>query len=344
MKFTAKQIAEVLQGNVDGNPEDEVFKLAKIEEGEKGALSFLSNPKYEKYIYETKASIVIVNNDFKPEQEILATLIRVPDAYAAFAQLLEMYNEHQLNKLGISEKCEVESSASIGDNAYIGAFAYIGQRVKIGNNVKIYPQAYIGDDVTIHDNTTVFAGVKVYHQCQIGSNCTLHAGCVIGADGFGFAPTENNNYNKVAQIGNVILEDNVEIGTNTTIDRATLGSTIIRKGVKLDNLIQIAHNVEIGDNTVVAAQAGISGSTKVGKNAIIAGQVGLVGHIKIADKTIIAAQSGVTSDITKEGSVILGSPALDIKRYKKSYIHFRNLDKIVKRLDELEKQIKENKE
>jgi UDP-3-O-[3-hydroxymyristoyl] glucosamine N-acyltransferase len=341
MKFTAQQIADTLNGRIEGNPEVAIFKLSKIEEGTEGSLSFLANKLYTPYIYTTEASAVIVNNDFVAEQPIKTTLIRVNDAYTAFASLLEFYNQVKLNKTGISQMAFISNSAVYGTNNYIGEFAYIGENVKLGNNVKIYPQAYIGDNTKIDDNTTIYQGVKIYSDIEIGKNCMLHAGVVIGADGFGFAPQADNNYQKVAQIGNVIIEDNVEIGANATIDRATLGSTIIRKGSKIDNLNQIGHNVVIGENTVMAALCGIAGSTKIGSNCMIGGQVGIVGHISIADNVKIAAQSGITSSIKKEGEILLGSPAFNASDYKKVYVHFKNLPKLVKRIDELEKKIKE---
>ncbi|MCD4773238.1 MAG: UDP-3-O-(3-hydroxymyristoyl)glucosamine N-acyltransferase [Bacteroidales bacterium] len=340
MKFSAKQIAEVLNGKIEGNPDITVNSLSKIEEGKIGTLSFLANPKYNQYIYKTNASIVIVNSDFIPEKEITTTLIKVENAYSAFASLLEMYNEVKLNKSGVSDQAFISASAQTGKDIYIGEFAYIGENAQIGDNVKIYPQAFIGDNVKIGDNSTVFASVKIYSDCIIGKDCTIHAGVVIGGDGFGFAPQNDKNYKKVAQIGNVIIEDFVEIGANTTIDRATLGSTILRRGVKLDNLIQVAHNVEIGENTVIAALTGISGSSKIGKNCMIAGQVGISGHIEIADEVKIGAQSGVSSSVKKKGAVILGSPAFDISKSRKSIIHYRNFDRIIKRLEYLEEKFK----
>jgi UDP-3-O-[3-hydroxymyristoyl] glucosamine N-acyltransferase len=341
MKFTAQQIADTLKGRIEGNPEVTIFKLSKIEEGTEGSLSFLANKLYTPFIYTTEASAVIVNDDFVAEQPIKTTLIRVNDAYTAFANLLEFYNQVKMNKTGISQLAFISDSAVYGTNNYIGEFAYIGENVILGNNVKIYPQAYIGDNTKIDDNTTIYQGVKIYSDIEIGKNCMLHAGVVIGADGFGFAPQADNNYQKVAQIGNVIIEDNVEIGANATIDRATLGSTIIRKGSKIDNLNQIGHNVVIGENTVMAALCGIAGSTKIGNNCMIGGQVGIVGHISIADNVKIAAQSGITSSIKKEGEILLGSPAFNANDYKKVYVHFKNLPKLVKRIDELEKKIKE---
>jgi UDP-3-O-[3-hydroxymyristoyl] glucosamine N-acyltransferase len=337
MKFSARKIAEVLQGDVVGDPDIEVFKVSKIEEGEDGSISFLANPKYESFIYSTKASIVIVNKDFNPEKKVPATLIRVEDAYSAFARLLEVYNEQRSNKTGISEKAYIHPSSKIGENVYIGEFVVVGENVSVGANTKIYANTSIGENVEIGSDSLIYAGVRIYNDCRIGNDVTLHSGVVIGSDGFGFAPQSDNQYKKVIQSGNVIIEDRVEIGSNTTIDRATLGSTIIRKGVKLDNLIQIAHNVEIGENTVIAAQTGISGSTKIGANCMIAGQVGIIGHINIADDVKIAAQSGIGSDIKKKGAIYMGSPAFEVSEYKKSYIYFRRLPRLVERLEKLEK-------
>jgi UDP-3-O-[3-hydroxymyristoyl] glucosamine N-acyltransferase len=336
MEFTAKQISNLLGGKVEGDENVLVNKLSKIEEGTSGSLSFLANAKYTQFIYITKASLVIVNNDFVAEQPVRATLIRVPNAYDSFVKLLEVYNQIQLDKKGIEEPSFISSTAKVGKDCYIGAFAYIGNNVVIGNNVRIYPQVYIGDNVKVGDNTTLFAGVKIYSDCVIGKNCTLHTGAVIGADGFGFTPNAANDYKKVPQIGNVIIEGHVEIGANTSIDRATLGSTIIRRGVKLDNLIQIAHNVEIGENTVIAAQTGVAGSTKIGRDCMIGGQVGIVGHITIADKVKIAAQSGIGSSITKEGEIVQGSPAFNIGDYKRTYVLFRKLPELEKRIKDLE--------
>jgi len=341
MKFTAKLLAELINGEVLGDPYVEISKLSKIEEGIPGSLTFLANPKYTPHIYSTLASIVIVNKDFTPEHEVTATLIRVESAYQAFAKLLELYSQVKFNKSGISDQAHISRNANIGKNTYIGEFAFIGENVSIGKNVKIYPQVYIGDNSQIGDGTTLYAGVKVYTDVLIGKNCTFHSGVVIGADGFGFALKSASDYMKVAQIGNVIIEDDVEIGANTTIDRATLGSTIIRKGVKLDNLIQVGHNVEIGENTVIVAQTGIAGSTKIGKNCTIAGQVGIVGHLKIADNVKIGAQSGITKSIDEEGSVYLGSPADKLMDCKKSYILIRRLPSLAKQIDELEKKVKE---
>lgn len=283
MKFTAAQIAGILEGEVEGNPEVVVSKLSKIEEGIPESLSFLSNPKYTQYIYTTKASAVIVDKNFKAENEINTTLIRVDDAYKSFSKLLEYYNQVKMNKTGIEQPVFISESANHGENIYIGAFAYISDNVKIGDNVKIYPNVYIGDNVIIANNVTLFSGAKIYSDTQIGNNCVIHSSAILGADGFGFSPNEKGEFIKVPQTGNVIIEDNVDIGAATSIDRATLGSTIIRKGVKLDNQIQIAHNVEIGKNTVIAAQTGIAGSTKIGENCMIGGQVGIAGHLSIGN-------------------------------------------------------------
>jgi len=340
MEFSALQIAGLLGGIIEGDENTTVSNLSKIEEGRPGTLSFLANPQYTPYIYTTDASIVIVNRSLELEKPVKATctLIRVDDAYASFAKLLEMYNQVKNNKVGIEQPSFISPSATHGTDCYIGAFAYLGQNVKVGNNVKIYPNVVVGDNCSIGDNSVLYAGVKVYADCQIGANCTLHAGVVVGSDGFGFAPNADNNYSKVPQIGNVVIEDNVEIGANAAIDRATLGSTIIRKGVKLDNLIQIAHNVEIGENTVIASQSGVAGSTKIGKNCMIAGQVGIIGHLRIADGVKIAAQSGIGHNIESEGDIVQGSPAFGVGDYKRSYVLFKNLPKLNDRIRELEKQ------
>ncbi|MFL9844459.1 UDP-3-O-(3-hydroxymyristoyl)glucosamine N-acyltransferase [Flavobacterium rhizosphaerae] len=340
MKFTAEQIAGILEGEIVGNPQAEVYKLAKIEEGAEGAITFLANPKYASYIYTTRASITIVNKTFEPENEIFTTLIKVEDAYKAFSKLLEYYNQVKLMKSGIEQPSVVSENVTYGDDLYLGSFCYIGKNVTIGNNVKIYPNSFVGDNVVIGDNTILFAGVRIYSETEIGKNCVIHSGTVIGSDGFGFAPNEEGVYSKVPQIGNVIIEDNVDIGACTTIDRATLGSTIIKKGVKLDNQIQIAHNVVIGENTVIASQTGIAGSTKIGKNCIIGGQVGIVGHITIGNNVRIQAQSGVSKNLS-DGEAIQGSPALPYTDFNKAYVHFRNLPKIVSDVNELKKTAKE---
>ena len=341
MKFKASQIAEILEGTIVGNPDAEVSELAKIEEGKDGSLTFLSNPKYTSYIYSTKASITIVNDSFEADQTVSTTLIKVKDAYKAFSTLLEYYNQVKLRKSGIEQPSYISATAKYGEDVYLGAFTYLGENVKIGKNVKIYPYAYVGDNTVIGDNSTLFAGVKVYSETVIGKNVTLHGGAIVGADGFGFSPNEKGEYTKVPQIGNVIIEDDVDVGAGTTIDRATLGSTIIRKGVKLDNHIQIAHNVEIGENTVIAAQTGVAGSTKIGKNCIIAGQVGIVGHITIGDRVKIQAQSGIGRNV-KDDEVLQGSPAIGYSDYNKSFIHFKNLPKTVDLLHQLDKKVNKN--
>ena len=341
MDFIASQIAGLLEGTVVGNENISVNNLSKIEEGQPNTLSFLSNLKYEEYLYTTGASIVIVDKSFEPSTSIpkTCTLIKVESAQAAFAKLLEIYNQVKRKKSGIHPSSYISDSATIGEEVYIGANCSIGDNVTIGNNVHVYPNSYIGDNVKIGDDCMFFAGVRVYSDCLIGKSCTLHSGVIIGGDGFGFVPNRNGNYSKVPQIGNAILEDHVEIGSNTTIDRATLGSTIIRKGVKLDNLIQVAHNVEIGENTVIAAQTGIAGSTKIGKNCMIGGQVGIVGHITIADEVKIAAQSGVGHAITEKGQILQGSPAFPIGDYKRSYVVYRGLPDLKRKVDELEKKL-----
>ncbi|WP_369049048.1 UDP-3-O-(3-hydroxymyristoyl)glucosamine N-acyltransferase [Tenacibaculum sp. UWU-22] len=335
MKFTAKQIAEILEGEIEGNPDKEVSKLSKIEEGEEGSLTFLSNPKYQSYLYTTKASITIVDKDFILEKKVSTTLIKVENAYKSFSKLLEFYNEVKNNKTGREEPHFISSTAILGANEYIGAFSYIGENVSIGENVKIYPHTYIGNNVIIGNNCTLFSGVKIYSETKIGNDCKLHSGVIIGSDGFGFTPNEKGEYKAVPQIGNVIIEDNVDIGSGTTIDRATLGSTIIRKGVKLDNQIQIAHNVEIGENTVIASQTGVAGSTKIGKNCMIGGQVGIVGHISIGDNVKVQAQSGISKSL-KDNETVQGSPAFSYPDFNKSYVHFRNLPKTVTTLNKIE--------
>ena len=339
MEFTARQIAQLLNGELEGNDEVRVSKLSKIEEGVPGSVSFLANPLYTQYIYNTQASLVIVNKDLQLTAPVKTTLLRVESAQNAFTKLLEMYNQVKLDKKGISPQAAISESATVGKDVYAGAFAFVGENARIGNNVKIYPQVYIGDNVVVGDNTTLFAGVKIYSDCVIGNNCIIHSGTVIGSDGFRFAP--ENNHQKVPQIGNVIIEDDVEIGANCAIDRATLGSTILRKGVKFDNLIHIAHNVEVGEHTYIAAHGVIAGSTKIGKNCMFSGQVGIVGHLQVADNTIITAQSGISKSITKPGGVYMGSPAFDANKYRKAFIHFRNLEQLAQRVDSLERQQKE---
>lgn len=341
MEFSAVQIAGLLGGEIIGNPEITVSTLSKIEEGQPGALSFLANPKYEEYIYSTGSSICIVNNTFVPVKELpeTLTLVKVEDAYACFAKLLELYGQMAKKQPKIEQPSFISESAQIGEGLYLGAFAYIGENVKIGNNVVIYPNAFIGDNVQIGDNTTIHPGAAIYVDCKIGSNCIIHAGAIIGADGFGFAPDENGEYQKVPQIGNVVLEDNVEIGSNTTIDRATMGSTFIRRGVKIDNLCQIAHNVDVGRNSAMAAQVGIAGSAKIGENVMIGGQAGISGHLHIADGTKIVAQSGIPSSV-KKADTLMGSPGIPIDDFKKSYFGFRKLPFILNKIQELDQKIK----
>ncbi|MCK6638536.1 MAG: UDP-3-O-(3-hydroxymyristoyl)glucosamine N-acyltransferase [Bacteroidia bacterium] len=338
MKFLAKEIAGLAGGKVEGNPDAAVSKLAKIEEGAPGALTFLSNPAYAQYIYTTQATIAIVNNDFVAEQSLpeTLTLIRVADARQAFAKLLEAYNQFRMNKVGIDPSAVISSSAKIGANVYIGAKAVIGDHVTIGDNTKIHPNVTINDAARVGNNTIIYPGVVIYHDCVIGNNCILQSGTIIGGDGFGFQPNSENNYTKVPHIGNVIIEDHVEIGANSTIDRATLGSTIIRKGAKLDNLIQVAHNCEIGENTVIAAQTGVAGSTKIGRDCLIGGQVGIIGHLVIGNRVKIAAQSGIGSNIPDD-EIVQGSPAFGIGDYKRSYVMFRKLPELADKIKELEK-------
>lgn len=336
MQFSAHQIATLVNGSLEGNPDVMVEQLAKIEEASTGSLSFLSNPKYEQYLYTTKASVVIVNDDLKLDRPISATIVRVKNAYLAFSTLLELYNKMRLDKTGVEERAFIDTSAKIGKDAYVGAFAYIDRGAVIGERCKIYPHVYVGDNVKIGDDTTLFPGVSVYFDCIIGERVIIHSGTVVGSDGFGFAPQEDGSYNKISQIGNVIIEDDVEIGANSVIDRATMGSTIIRKGVKLDNLIQIAHNVEVGKHTVIAAQSGISGSTKIGEHAVIGGQVGVVGHINIANGSQIQAQSGVNRTIAEEGKKWSGTPAAPYNAQMRSQVVYSRLPELERRLEELE--------
>jgi len=341
MEFTARQIATALNGTVEGNPDIIVSNLSKIEEGMPGTMSFLANPAYTNYIYTTESSIIVVNDDFIPLQPVPGTLIRVKDAYASFAQLLELFNHNKTEKAGVSPLSFISKTAQVGKETYIGEFVFIGENVVIGNHVKLYPHVFVGDNAQIGDNTTLLSGVKIYHDTIIGSNCTFHSGVVIGSDGFGFAPQSENEYKKILQVGNVIIEDNVEIGSNTTIDRATLGSTRICKGVKLDNLIQVGHGVEIGDNTVIAAQTGVAGSTRIGKNCLIGGQVGFAGHLVIGDNVRIGAQSGIEHSI-KDGEAYFGSPALEVGKARRLHVHFRNFDQVIKRIYQIEKLLKKN--
>lgn len=339
MEFTAATIAGFLNGEIIGDPDVKVNNIAKIEEGHAGDLSFLANPKYEHYLYTTGSSVVLVNSDFVPSQAISATLIKVKNAYESFASLLRLVDQAKPKKKGIHPTAIIETGAEIGADVYIGAYAVISENCIIGDGSMIYPHVYIGDNTRLGKNCLIYQGAKIYHECLIGNNCTIHAGSVIGADGFGFAPQSDNEFMKIPQIGNVVIEDNVEIGANVAIDRATMGSTIIRKGVKIDNLIQIGHNVEIGENTVMAGQTGIAGSSKVGKNCMLAGQVGIAGHLKIADGTKIGAQAGLNSDIKEENSIIIGTPAMDYKQFMKSYVIFRKLTDLKAKVDLMGKDI-----
>lgn len=341
MEFSAEQIAGILDGTVEGNPNVTVIGLSKIEEGQTGTLTFLANMKYEEYIYNTGASIVIVNKEFNPNKSLpeTLTLVKVEDAYSCFAKLLEVYNQMRQKQPKIEKNVHISDSATIGKEVYIGAGAYIGDDAVIGDHVKIYPNSFIGDNVSIGDHTLIHPNVSIYHDCVVGKHCLIHAGAVIGADGFGFAPDETGAFQKVPQIGNVILEDHVDIGANSTIDRATLGSTILRKGVKIDNLVQVAHNVEIGTNSAMAAQVGIAGSAKIGKQVMVGGQAGISGHIKIADNTQIVAQSGIPGSVKKSGKILMGSPGIEIDDFKKSYFGFRKLPFILKKLRELEEKL-----
>lgn len=341
MEFKASEIAEALNGVVEGNKDISVFNVGGIETASEGDLAFLSNTKYEKYLYTTQASIVIVNKSFVPKEKYGTTLIRVEDSYAAIASLLEMYEQSKPQKTGIEDPSFVSKTATIGKQVYIGAFAYIGKNVTLADGVKIYPHAYIGDNVKIAENSKIYAGAKIYEHCVIGEKCIIHAGAVVGSDGFGFAPQKNGVYKKIPQVGNVILEDGVEIGANTCVDRAMLGNTILKEGVKLDNLVQIAHNCVIGNNTVIAAQSGIAGSTKIGESCVFGGQVGVTGHIEVADKVQVQAKSGITAG-TKEGDILMGTPAIDYKNYYKSYAIFKKQPSMQKDLNKIIKFFKEN--
>ena len=344
MEFSAKQIAELINGEVVGNPDVTVNNVSKIEDGKPGTITFLANPKYTNYIYETKASIVLVNKTFKPEREVQATMVMVEDAYTSVAKLMQMYVDSKPRKSGIEQPSFISESATVGEFPYIGAFAYIGDNVKIGNNVSVYPNAYIGDNVVIGDNSIVYAGVKVYHDCVIGNNCILHAGSVVGSDGFGFAPGADGEYTKIPQLGNVILEDGCEIGANTALDRATMGSTVLKKGVKLDNFVQIAHNVEVGENTVIAAMSGIAGSTVIGKNCMFGGHSGVVGHLKVADEVKLGAYTGVAGNVKKKGAVLRGAPAFEAGSFSRAWVNVRRLPDMAKEVEELKKEIKKLKE
>lgn len=337
MEFTAAMIAGLLKGTVEGNPETRLNTIAKIEEGREGALSFLANPKYEPFIYTTGSSAVLVRNDFKPAKEVKATLIRVADPYQSIAILLSMYEQAKPVRKGIHPTAIIEPGATVGNDVYIGAYAFIEMNAVVGDGCNIYPHAFIGEGARLGNNCTVYSGAKIYKECVVGNNCILHAGSVIGADGFGFAPVADSNYMKIPQIGNVVLEDNVEVGANTCVDRATMGSTRLRCGVKLDNLVQIGHNAEIGENTVIAALSGVAGSSKVGKNCMIGGQVGIVGHITVADGCKIGAQTGIIGNIKEENASLLGFPAVDGKLFLRSFAHFTRLGELNKKVDELTK-------
>lgn len=335
MKFTASQIAAYLSGIVEGDAQVEVDNVSKIEEGVPGTLTFLSNPKYAPFLYTTNASIVLLNKDYALEQPVQATLIRVENAYECLAKLLQLIASTRPNKTGIESPVSVADSASLGSDIYLGAFSYIGENSSVGDRSRIYPQVYIGNRVNIGEDCVLYPGVKILDDCIIGDRCVLQAGCVIGGDGFGFAPQAAGDYQKIPQIGNVILESDVELGANTTIDRATMGSTILHKGVKLDNLIQVAHNVVIGENTVMAAQVGIAGSTKIGANCMIGGQVGIAGHIQIADGVHIAAQTGVANNLKSSKSAYMGTPAIEAKQYAKAYTVFKKLPELYPEISHL---------
>jgi UDP-3-O-[3-hydroxymyristoyl] glucosamine N-acyltransferase len=337
MTFTVKEIAEVIGATIEGNPDAIITKFSKIEDGEEGGLSFLANTKYTPHIYTTKATAVLVSNDFVPTRPLTATLIRTEEPYVAFAKLMAFYHQKK-SKTGISKHAAIAEGVVMGKDVYIGDFVSIAEGVILGDNVKIYPHCYVGEGVTIGNNTVLNSGVKIHHGCVIGNNCTLHAGAIIGADGFGFAPQKDNQYVKIPQLGNVIIEDNVDVGAQTCIDRSTLGSTIIHKGVKLCNFIQIAHNCEIGENTVMAAQCGVSGSTKIGKNCLFGGQVGVHWHLTIGDNVQVGAQSAISNSV-KENAVLLGTPAFNASDCIKSYAIFKFLPKYIARIEELEKKV-----
>jgi len=341
MEFSAKQIASLIKGEIEGNPDTRVTDVSQIEQGKPGTLSFIASQKFSEYVYSTQASIIIINQDFKLEKPVKCTLIRVKDPYEAITKLLEYVDGLQKKKSGQDKLAFIDKSATLGKNAYIGPFAHIDENAKIGDNVIIHPHVYIGSNVKIEKNSILYSGVKVYRNCKIGANCIFHSGVIIGSDGFGFFRQVDKIQKKIRHIGNVVIEDEVEIGANTTVDRGTLGSTILKKGVKLDNLIQIAHNVVIGNNTVIAAQTGIAGSTTIGKNCLIGGQVGIIDHLTIADEVKIAAQSGIGGSIKEKGAIVQGSPAFNIYTYQKSYVVFRQLPELRKKILDLEKQIKE---
>jgi UDP-3-O-[3-hydroxymyristoyl] glucosamine N-acyltransferase len=343
MELTIKEIAGLVAGKIKGDPDVVINSVSKIDDGKPQSLSFLANPKYTDYIYTTQASAILVSKDFVPQRPVAATLILVEDAYIAFAKLLEAYNEIQKRDPGLAETARIDAGANVAQPAYIGEYVVIEKGVTIAEGAQVYPQVFIGEGCEIGKNVTLYPGVKLYPHSKIGDNCIIHSGTVIGSDGFGFAPANQVSYMKVPQIGKVIIEDNVEIGANCTIDKATMGATVIRKGVKLDNLIQVAHNVEIGENTVIAAQSGISGSSKIGKNGMIGGQVGIAGHIEIADNVMIGAKSGISGTVKEKGITILGAPAFEISKFRRAFAYFKNLPKIVARIDKIEKQLKETK-
>ena len=339
MEFTAATIAGFLKGEIEGDPEIKVNTVAKIEDGQTGALSFLANPKYEHYIYTTKSSVVLVNKSFIPSSKITATLIKVDNSYEAFASLLTLVEEARPKKKGIHPTAVIEPTAKIGTDVYIGPFVSIGENCIVGDGCSLYPHVVLGDNSKVGKNTIIYPGVTIYHECTVGQGCIIHAGAVLGSDGFGFAPQDGSEYKKIPQIGNVVIEDNVEIGANVTIDRATMGSTILHKGVKLDNLIQIGHNVEIGENTVMAAETGVAGSTKIGKNCMIGGQVAINGHIQIANGTKIGAQSGILGEIREENTVLIGTPAIELKQFLRSSVIFKRLPDLKVKIDTLEKEL-----
>lgn len=341
MEFSAQQIAGFLNGTVEGDPNVKVTSFSKIEEGKPGTLTFLANLKYEHHIYGTEASIVLVNEDFKPEKPIKATLVRVKNAYTSLAVLLNLVEQSRNEKVGIDPMAYISTSATVGEDCYVGNFAYIGEGVRMGKGCKVYPHTYVGDHVTVGDHCILYPHVTIYENCVVGNNCIIHAGVVIGADGFGFAP-DGETYKKIPQLGNVVIEDDVEVGANTTIDRAVMDSTIIHKGVKLDNLVQIAHNVEVGDNTVMAAQVGIAGSVKIGKHCMFGGQVGLTGHIHVTDHVVFGAQAGVISDI-KEPATLLGAPAINSRDFMRSSVIFNRLPEMYRTMGQMQKEIEQLK-
>ena len=344
MVFTAQQIAGFTGGTVDGNPEAAISTFAKIEEGVEGALSFLANPQYEHYIYETKSTVVLVNKDFQPQQPVAATLVRVDNAYESVAKLLQLYQSMQQKRVGIDSLAFIDKTAQVGKDCYVGPFVAIGEGAEIGDGVVIHPHVTIGPHVKVGNNTEIYSNAVVYHGCVVGANCILHAGCVIGADGFGFAPTAEG-YDKIPQIGNVVIEDNVEVGANTCIDRSTMGSTIIRKGVKLDNLVQIAHNVEVGQNTVMSAQVGVAGSSKVGEWCVFAGQVGIAGHLHVGDHTTMGAQAGLAGGnlARKGGATLMGYPAIEHKKFAKNMAALNSLPDLLKEVAQLKRELAELK-